>query len=104
MAQVSINFRVENDLKEEFSKLCEEMGLSVTSAFTTFMKMTIKEQGIPFEIKVNKKISKDDVKKAFEYLENVDPCSEEESKEILELLNDLSEEDKKISSRNVIEL
>ena len=29
MAQTTINFRVDNDLKEEFSKLCDEMGLSV---------------------------------------------------------------------------
>lgn len=26
MAQTTINFRVDNDLKEEFSKLCDEMG------------------------------------------------------------------------------
>lgn len=39
MAQTTINFRVDTDLKEEFSKLCDEMGLSVSSAFTVFMKM-----------------------------------------------------------------
>lgn len=104
MAQVSINFRVDNNLKEEFSKLCDEMGLSITSAFTTFMKMTIKEQGIPFEIKVDKKISKEDVEKAFEYLKKIDPCDKQEEKEIIELLDNLSEEDKEISSRKVIEL
>ena len=103
MAQVSINFRVDNNLKKEFSKLCDEMGLSITSAFTTFMKMTIKEQGIPFEIKVEKKISKENVEKAFEYLKKIDPCDKQEEKEIIELLDNL-EEDKEISSRKVIEL
>ena len=39
MVQTTINFRVDTDLKEEFSKLCDEMGLSVSSAFIAFMKM-----------------------------------------------------------------
>ena len=103
MAQTTINFRVDNDLKEEFSKLCDEMGLSVSSAFTAFMKMTIRENAIPFPIKA-KRLTKKDIDAAFKYLDSFKVCDKEETKEIIEILNNLSEEDKEISSSHVIEL
>ena len=70
MAQTTINFRVDNDLKEEFSKLCDEMGLSVSSAFTAFMKMTIRENAIPFPIKA-KRLTNKDIDNAFKYLNSL---------------------------------
>ena len=103
MAQTTINFRVDNDLKEEFSKLCDEMGLSVSSAFTAFMKMTIRENAIPFPIKA-KKLTNRDIDNTFKYLDSFETCNREETKEIIEILNNLSEEDKEISSSHVIEL
>ena len=102
MAQTTINFRVDTDLKEEFSKLCYEMGLSVSSAFTTFMKMTIRENAIPFPIK-DRKLSNKDID-VFKYLDSFKVCDKEETKEIIEILSNLSEEDKEISSSHVIEL
>ena len=103
MAQTTINFRVDNDLKEEFSKLCDEMGLSVSSAFTAFMKMTIRENAIPFPIK-DRKLSNKDIDVVFKYLDSFKVCDKEETKEIIEILSNLSEEDKEISSSHVIEL
>ena len=102
MAQTTINFRVDNDLKEEFSKLSDEMGLSVSSAFTAFMKMTIRENAIPFPIK-DRKLSNKDID-VFKYLDSFKVCDKEETKEIIEILSNLSEEDKKISSSHVVEL
>ena len=103
MAQTTINFRVDNDLKEEFSKLSDEMGLSVSSAFTAFMKMTIRENAIPFPIKA-KRLTNNDIDNAFKYLNSFKACDKEEAEEIIKILNDLSEEDKKISSSHVVEL
>ena len=103
MAQTTINFRVDTDLKEEFSKLCDEMGLSVSSAFTAFMKMTIRENAIPFPIK-DRKLSNKDIDVVFKYLDSFKVCDKEETKEIIEILSNLSEEDKEISSSHVIEL
>ena len=93
----------DNDLKEEFSKLCDEMGLSVSSAFTAFMKMTIRENAIPFPIKA-KRLTNKDIDAAFKYLDSFKVCDKEETKKIIEILNNLSEEDKEISSSHVIEL
>ena len=50
MAQSTITIRVESDLKKNFDSLCEEFGLSITSAFQIFMKAVVRERKIPFEI------------------------------------------------------
>lgn len=50
MAQTAITIRVDQDLKNNFDTLCEDFGLSITSAFTIFMKAVVRERKIPFEI------------------------------------------------------
>ena len=50
MAQTAITFRVDQNLKNNFDALCEDFGLSLTSAFTIFMKAVVRERKIPFEI------------------------------------------------------
>lgn len=50
MAQVMINFRMDEELKKNMERTCKEMGLTLTSAFTMFATKVTKEQRIPFEI------------------------------------------------------
>lgn len=50
MAQVMVNFRIDEDVKKEMEQACREMGLSMTAAFTIFAKKVGKEKRIPFEI------------------------------------------------------
>ncbi len=50
MAQVMINFRVDEDTKRDMELACKEMGLTMTTAFTIFAKKVGKEKRIPFEI------------------------------------------------------
>ena len=51
MAQTTMTFRVDDSLKKDFDKLCDEFGLSNTAALTIFMKTMVRERRIPFEIK-----------------------------------------------------
>lgn len=53
MSQTTINFRLDSDLKKRFERLCDEFGLSTTTAITLFMKAVIRERRIPFEIKTD---------------------------------------------------
>ena len=46
----SITIRVEPTLKKNFDKLCDDFGISVSSAFNIFMKAVVRERRIPFEI------------------------------------------------------
>ncbi len=50
MAQVMINFRIDEDTKRDMDLACKEMGLTMTTAFTIFAKKVGKEKRIPFEI------------------------------------------------------
>ena len=52
MAQslAAVNFRMDQDLKNNMEALCKEMGLSMTAAFTIFAKKVCRERRIPFEI------------------------------------------------------
>lgn len=50
MAQTMVNFRMDEKLKKDMEKACEEMGLSMTTAFTLFAKKVSREKRILFEI------------------------------------------------------
>lgn len=50
MAQVMVNFRIDEDVKRSMEQACKEMGLSMTAAFTIFATKVGKEKRIPFEI------------------------------------------------------
>ena len=50
MPQTMVNFRIDKKLKDDMEKVCKEMGLSMTNAFTIFATKVSKEKRIPFEV------------------------------------------------------
>ena len=46
MAQAMINFRIDEKIKKEMEKICREMGMSMTTAFTIFATKVTKERVI----------------------------------------------------------
>lgn len=50
MAQTNVNIRMDETTKIAFDKFCEQIGLSVSSAFNIFAKTVVREQRIPFEL------------------------------------------------------
>ena len=67
MAQTMINFRIDESLKKEMEKICREMGMSMTTAFTIFATKVARERRIPFEITAEPFYSESNMK----YLEKV---------------------------------
>ena len=53
MAQTSINFRMDEDLKKEMEATCQELGMNMTTAFTIFAKKMSREKRIPFDVSVD---------------------------------------------------
>jgi len=53
MAQTSINIRTDEDLKRDFDDTCNDLGLSMSAAFTVFAKTVVRQQGIPFRVSKN---------------------------------------------------
>lgn len=58
MAQALVNFRMDVAMKTELEKLCQELGMNMTTAFTIFAKKMIREQRIPFDVSVDPFYSK----------------------------------------------
>lgn len=50
MAQVMVNFRMDEHVKKSMEAACREMGLSMTAAFTIFATKVGREKRIPFTI------------------------------------------------------
>ena len=67
MAQVMVNFRMDEHLKKDMEETCREMGMSMTTAFTVFAKTVSREKRIPFEISADPFYSDENIR----YLENI---------------------------------
>ncbi len=63
MAQVMVNFRMDEDLKRKMEQTCKEMGLSISAAFTMFAAKVTREQRIPFEINVDPFFNKSNIER-----------------------------------------
>ncbi|MCL2527610.1 MAG: type II toxin-antitoxin system RelB/DinJ family antitoxin [Defluviitaleaceae bacterium] len=50
MAEAMINFRMDEDLISKMEQTCNDMGISVTTAFTIFATKVAKERRIPFDV------------------------------------------------------
>ena len=53
MAQTNVNIRMEEILKKQFDNLCNELGLTMTSAINIFAKTMVRQRGIPFEVSLH---------------------------------------------------
>lgn len=67
MAQTMVNFRMDADLKKSMERVCKEMGMSMTTAFTIFATKVSREHRIPFEVSADPFYSESNVR----YLENI---------------------------------
>ena len=47
---ILVNIRIDENDKKEFTKLCNTLGLSVTTAVNMFIKQSIREQRIPVDL------------------------------------------------------
>ena len=50
---VLVNFRLDAADKQALEQVCDEIGLSMSAAFTIFAKKVVREKRIPFELNVN---------------------------------------------------
>lgn len=50
MASVNVTIRMDEVLKKQADELFNDLGMSMSTAFTLFAKQAVREQGIPFEI------------------------------------------------------
>ena len=52
MANINITIRIDKELKKEADNLFHELGMSFTTAVTIFVQQAVREQRIPFDIRL----------------------------------------------------
>ena len=52
MATTNLNIRTDKEIKEQADKIFSELGLNMTTAINIFLRTTIRENGIPFSLKL----------------------------------------------------
>lgn len=50
----NISIRMDSELKTQADKLFNELGMNLTTAFNIFIKQSIREGGIPFDITIKR--------------------------------------------------
>ena len=53
MATTNLNIRIDTDVKERAEALFNELGMSMTTAVAIFLRTAIREQGVPFALKLD---------------------------------------------------
>ncbi|MEE1319671.1 MAG: type II toxin-antitoxin system RelB/DinJ family antitoxin [Ruminococcus sp.] len=53
METANLNIRTDKEVKQAAEKIFEALGLNMTTAVNIFLRQAIRENGIPFELKLN---------------------------------------------------
>lgn len=53
MATTNLNIRTDRQVKEAAEKLYTDLGLNMTTAINMFLRASIRENGIPFDLKLS---------------------------------------------------
>lgn len=53
MAQTTVSVRMDDALKKDFDAVCNELGLSMTTAITILAKKMTREKRLPFEVSLD---------------------------------------------------
>ena len=51
MAQSAVTVIIDSEIKSQFDKVCEQIGMSANTAFNVFVKAVVRTRSIPFEVK-----------------------------------------------------
>ncbi|MCI2147866.1 DNA-damage-inducible protein J [Eubacterium pyruvativorans] len=52
MATTNLNIRTDKEIKEQAEQIFSDLGLNMTTAVNMFLRSTIRENGIPFDLKL----------------------------------------------------
>lgn len=53
MSQATLSIRVNSEDKKNFEEFCEQAGMNVSVAINMFVKAVLREQKLPFEVKID---------------------------------------------------
>lgn len=53
MAQTTVSVRMDDSLKRDFDEVCNELGMSMTTAITMLAKKMTREKRLPFDVSID---------------------------------------------------
>ena len=53
MAQTTVSVRMDDSLKRDFDEICNELGISMTTAITMLAKKMTREKRLPFDVSID---------------------------------------------------
>lgn len=53
MSTINVNIRTDENLKNEVTEIYKKLGLNLTTAVNMFFIATVRENGIPFSLKID---------------------------------------------------
>lgn len=53
MSQTMVTIRMDDELKANMERVCRELGINMTTAFTIFARKMCREQRIPFDVSID---------------------------------------------------
>lgn len=68
MSSTNMNIRVDIDVKNQAKEIFSELGMDMTTAVNVFLRQTIREHGIPFDLKL--RIPNEETRQAIKDAEN----------------------------------
>lgn len=63
MSQATLSIRVNSEDKKNFEDFCEQAGMNVSVAVNMFVKAVIREQKLPFEVKIDPFYSRENMER-----------------------------------------
>lgn len=63
MSQATLSIRVNSEDKKDFENFCEQAGMNVSVAVNMFVKAVIREQRLPFEVKIDPFYSRENMER-----------------------------------------
>ena len=84
MAQTLINFRIDETTKKQMEQICNELGITMSTAFNIFAKKVIREKRIPFDVSIDPFYSESNMKAIRESIRQL-----EEGKIIVKTMEEL---------------
>ena len=53
MATTNLNIRIDAELKKQSEQIFNELGLTMSTALTVFLRQAVRSNGIPFDMRLN---------------------------------------------------
>ncbi|MCI6638134.1 MAG: type II toxin-antitoxin system RelB/DinJ family antitoxin [Bilifractor sp.] len=71
MGQATFSVRMDETLKKQFDSLCQDFGMTATTAINVFARAVVRERKIPFEITASEPaVTREGAMQAFRALRN----------------------------------